>query len=153
MSLSYSSRCAWRHLLQSQGLTLQEGDAASHAAMTGPMMTGSCLEELGFSSACCMCIQAAELRAAGEPEQALRFIRRIQEVQPGYARAHFAAGQLHAALQAWHHLDHAHEHNFTVPPIIYLCHAEGATMQVQISDTYPGHLPCCRTGRPQSRST
>ena len=46
-------------------------------------------------------LQAAELRAAGKPEQALRHIERVLELQPGHARAHFAAGQLHAGQQRW----------------------------------------------------
>ena len=46
-------------------------------------------------------VQAAELRAAGEPDQALRLIERVLEVQPGHPRAHFAAGQLHAGQQRW----------------------------------------------------
>ena len=45
--------------------------------------------------------QAAELRAAGEPERALAHIERIMRLQPGNGRALFAAGQLHATLQRW----------------------------------------------------
>ena len=45
--------------------------------------------------------QAAELRAAGEPDRALRLIERVLELQPGHPRARFAAGQLHAGRGRW----------------------------------------------------
>ena len=46
-------------------------------------------------------LQAAELRAAGEPDQALRLIERVLELQPGHPRARFAAGQLHVGRGRW----------------------------------------------------
>jgi tetratricopeptide (TPR) repeat protein len=47
------------------------------------------------------CAQAAELKAAGQAEQALAVVQRICMVEPAHTRAHFAAGQLHAELKRW----------------------------------------------------
>ncbi len=45
--------------------------------------------------------QAADSKAAGNPAHALEIITAIRAQQPQHARAHFAAGQLHADLQQW----------------------------------------------------
>ena len=45
--------------------------------------------------------QAAESKAAGHPARALEIVTAIRAQQPQHARAHVAAGQLHADLQQW----------------------------------------------------
>ena len=46
-------------------------------------------------------MQAAESKAAGDPARAVEIITAIRAQHPQHARAHFAAGQLHADLQQW----------------------------------------------------
>ena len=46
-------------------------------------------------------MQAAESKAKGDAAGALEIITAIRAQQPQHARAHFAAGQLHAGLQQW----------------------------------------------------
>ena len=46
-------------------------------------------------------VQAAGSKAAGDAAHALDIITAIRAQQPQHARAHFAAGQLHADLQQW----------------------------------------------------